>query len=139
MADKAIADNNANELESAAGSAAGAAVDTFCGVDGRGKPLPSYFAAGKGTAFCSVNAQINQGTSTATSGADVLAFLSAHQDLVNQFANDLSSLPAAQKAEAEQLVTTTRAAISSHDGTALGSQTTADAANDIGLYCGQNQ
>ena len=136
--EKAVADNNASELESPAPRDNGAAVDTFCGVDGSGKRLPSYFAAGKGTAFCSVDGQINHAVTTATSPTQVLAFLTAHPDLVNEFAADLSSLPAAQKAEAQQLVTTTRTAMSTNDATPLGSQTTSTDAGDLGVYCGEN-
>jgi len=138
-AEKAIADNNPNEINSSAGNNDGAAVDTFCNVDGSGNPLPSYFGTGKGTAFCSVADQINQGTNAATGAPQVMAFLAAHQNLVNEFATDLSTLPVKQKAEAQYLVTTTRAAISSNNPTALGASTTASDSEDIQLYCGQNQ
>ena len=47
--DAAIASGNANDLNNVPN---GAAVDTYCGVDGEGTPLPKYFATGKGTTFC---------------------------------------------------------------------------------------
>jgi len=136
---KAIADNNPNELNTGSGGADGAAIDTYCGVSGSGSPLPSYFGMGKATALCSVNDQINQGTSTATDPSQVLSFLAAHQALVNEFASDLSNLPAMQKAEAQQLVNTARAAISSNNPAALGSSTVSNDSADVGLYCGHNQ
>ncbi len=49
-AEAAISANNANELNNIPN---GAAVDTYCGVNGNGKPLPSYFGTGKSTTFCS--------------------------------------------------------------------------------------
>ena len=137
-ADQAMARNDPSGLDTAATSNAGGAVDTFCGVDGSGKPLPSYFGAGKGSAFCSVEAQINQATTTAQGPQQILAFLSSHQDLVNQFSTDSASLPAAQKAEAQQLVSTARTAISSNDATPLGSDATISASTDLSVYCGQN-
>lgn len=138
VVEKAIADHNPNDLNTNAADNDGAAVDTFCGVDGSGNPLPSYFAAGKGTAFCSVSDQINQGTSTATGPPQILSFLTAHQSLVNDYATDLASLPAKQKAEAEELVTIARTAITSKNAAPLGSTTVQNDSGDIQDYCGHN-
>ncbi len=138
LTEKAIADNNPNELITSAGASDAAAVDTFCGVDGNGNPVPSYFGAGKGTAFCSVSNQINKATSTATP-PQILSFLLAHQNLANEYATDLSALPAKQKAEAQQLATISRTAISSNNPAGLGSTTANNDSADINLYCGQNQ
>ena len=70
-ADSAIASGNANALNSVPN---GGAVDTYCGVDGEGVPLPKYFATGKGTTFCATFVPIYQGVATASSPAFHWAF-----------------------------------------------------------------
>jgi hypothetical protein len=136
-ADQAIAKNSANPLNSIP-STAGGDLDTYCGVDGSGNPLPSYFAAGKGTALCSVNSKIDAGTANAQGPSDILAFLKAHQDLVSQFAADMSSLPSSLTEEGQQLVTSAQQAIATNNANLL-NQTVLTDAMDMDLYCGQNQ
>jgi hypothetical protein len=50
VARKAIASGDANDLNV---GPSGGDIDTYCGVDGNGDPLPTYFATGKGSSFCS--------------------------------------------------------------------------------------
>ena len=138
-AQKAVADNDINALNSPSLNNAGGDVDTYCGVDGNGDPLPSYFAAGKGSAFCATSNSINNGTSDAASAADVLTFLKAHQDLVTQFASQLSALPSAVKADAQDLVSTAQSAISSDNANLLGTQTVQTDSMTVNLYCGVNE
>jgi hypothetical protein len=133
----AIAANNANSLLSTPNY--GGAVDTYCGVDGNGAPLPSYFATGKGTPICTVNNSINQGTQNASSAAQVYAFLAAHQSLVNQFATYVPGLPTSIRSDAQTLVTTAKAAIAAKNPGALGSPAVGAASMNMSLYCGQNE
>ena len=60
-AEAAISSNNANELNNIPN---GAAIDTYCGVNGNGAPLPSYFGKGKTTTFCSTFVPIYQAART---------------------------------------------------------------------------
>lgn len=136
-ANSAVASNNANALQQVPNSYS-ADVDTYCGVDGNGDPLPSYFRAGKGSAFCSVNDQISAGTTAAQGPADILVFLKAHQNLVNQVGNDLGSLPSSLKPEVQTLVTTTKQAIATNDSALLTPGIGGDA-RDADLYCGNNR
>ena len=134
----AVASNNANDLNNPALNSAGADLDTYCGVDGEGNPLPADFAAGKGTAFCSTAASINQGTNAAPDAAGVLSFLEAHQSLLTQYASEVPSLPSTIQAEAQTLVSTAQAAIASNNSSTLGTQTIMQDSMDVQLYCGQN-
>ncbi|HET6964553.1 MAG TPA: hypothetical protein VFH58_07240 [Acidimicrobiales bacterium] len=138
-ANNAVATNNPNALFNPSLRSDGGDVDTYCGTDGSGDPLPPYFGAGKSTAFCSVNDQINAGTESAQSGADTLTFLAAHQDLVNQFANDVPGLPSSIRSQAQTLVTTARQAIATKNGDLLNTQAIGTDAMNVSLYCGQNQ
>ena len=49
-AEAAVAANNANDLNNLPD---GTSLDTYCGVDGNGNPLPAYFGTGDSTPFCS--------------------------------------------------------------------------------------
>jgi hypothetical protein len=136
-AEKAIAQNSTNPFNSVP-SGAGGDLDTYCGVDGSGSPLPSYFATGKGTALCSVQTQINAGVANASAPSEILAFLKAHQDLVSQFAAAVPSLPSSLRAEGQLLVTTAQQAIATNNPNLLTPAIGKDA-TDVSLYCGQNQ
>jgi hypothetical protein len=133
-ADQAIRTNNVNPLTSINGGD----VDTYCGVDGSGRPLPAYFAAGKGSAFCSVSDSINQGTNAASDAAGVLAFLAAHQNLITQYASYVPSLPGSIKSQAQTLVSTAQAAIAANNSALVGTQAIAQDSMDVQLYCGEN-
>ncbi len=135
----AVAAGNANALNSPSLDSAGSDVDTYCGVDGNGDPLPPYFAAGKGSAFCSVAGSINQGTSSATSSTGVLTFLAAHQTLINQYATYVPNLPTSVRSDAQSLVTTSRAAIAANNASLLGTAAVENASASVALYCGQNE
>jgi hypothetical protein len=137
--DTAVSTNNPDVFNNPALQANGGDIDTYCGVDGGGNPLPAYFGAGKSTAFCGVNDQISAGTNTAQSPADILTFLSAHQDLVSQFTADVPNLPSSIKSQAQDLATTAKQAIASKDATPLGSDAISTDAMNVSLYCGQNQ
>lgn len=137
-ADAAVAANDPSKLAQVPGSY-GADVDTYCGVDGNGNILPSYFGAGKGTPICSVNSQINAGTNAAQSPADVLAFLKAHPNLVSQFAADVADLPGSIKSTAQSLVSTAQQAIATNNADLLSTNAVTTESMDVSLYCGQNQ
>ncbi|HET6966159.1 MAG TPA: hypothetical protein VFH58_15390 [Acidimicrobiales bacterium] len=137
-ANTAVSTDSGAGLSSPALMKAGADVDTYCGVDGSGDPVPSNFGQGKRTAFCSVDSQISAGTASATDAASVLAFLSSHRSLVDTFGADLSSLPSSIKSTAQTLYSTTQSAISTGNAGAFGSRAIHDA-TDVDLYCGINR
>lgn len=135
-ADKAIAQNSANPLESVP-SSAGGDLDTYCGVDGNGKPLPSYFATGKGTPFCNGFLPIYQAASNASTSADTLNVLASNKAQIALLATEVSSLPSAIQAQGTATVSSAQAAIAQNSVDPL--QQNSDAAASVALYCGQNQ
>jgi len=137
-ANQAIQSNDASGLQSPSLGKIGGDLDTYCGTDGNGNPLPAYFGQGKGSAFCTTDTQISTGTSATSDANGVLAFLKGHQSLVSDFGSQLSSLPANLKTEAQTLFNSAQQAISSNNANPLGSPDVTKAAGDIDLYCGIN-
>jgi hypothetical protein len=116
----------------------GADIDTYCGVDTNGDPLPSDFAKGKGTSICNTDATLSDGVSNAANSSDALAFLKANQNDINAFAAGISSLPTFEQANAQAVVSNVRTAISSNNPSGLEAQAFQDAATSVDLYCGIN-
>ncbi len=137
-ANTAVASGDTSALNSQSLSLAGGDVDTYCRVDGNGDPLPGYFGAGKKTTFCPVSDKIDQGTQAAADSAGVLAFLSAHQDLLNQYSARSSELPSSLRIVALTLVTAARNAIATNNASLLGTAAITKASMTISLYCGKN-
>lgn len=135
----AIAANNPDLLNTPALNAVGPDLDTYCGVDGQGNPLPAYFGAGKATAICSVVTQLDAGTNNAPDAAAVLAFLKAHQSLITQFVADIPSLPGSLQSEAQALASTARSAIASNNPATIGTPAVQKESGDVDLYCGHNR
>ena len=135
-AEAAVAANNANDLNNLPD---GASLDTYCGVDGNGNPLPAYFGTGDSTPFCSNFIPIYQDTSNATSRSAVLAVLTAHQSQINQLASELSTLPKSIKTKATAAVNKAQAAIKANNPAKLGNGNGNGPAAYVALYCGQNQ
>lgn len=137
-AEAAVAAGDASKLTGVPGSY-GADIDTYCGVDGNGNTLPSYYGAGRGTQLCAVDDQINAGTRSAQSVADVLAFLRGHQDLLTRLAAQVPDLPASIRSMAQGLVGTARQAIATGNADLLSTEAVTTESNDVSLYCGENQ
>lgn len=137
-AQAAVAANNVNALNDPSISGNGAAIDTYCGTQGDGTPLPANFAAGKGTPLCTANATLSGGAGNAATPADELAFLVANQATINAFAAGIPSAPSDIQTAANTLVTTTKAAIAANDPNPMGAQAFQEAANTVDLYCGVN-
>jgi hypothetical protein len=135
-AQTAIAANDANDLNNLP---SGGSIDTYCGVDGNGKPLPSYFGQGTTTAFCTTFVPVWQSTQNATDKAGVLAVLTADQAQITQLASELSSLPKSIKAKATSTVEKAQTAVTTKNPSALGGGNGNGPANYVALYCGQNQ
>jgi len=138
-AEAAISSNNANALNNLPN---GASIDTYCGVDGIGNPLPSYFGTGKTTAFCSTFVPVYQDVqNSASSGSKsaALAVLTAHQAQINQLASELSSLPKSIKATATTAVHKAQKAIATQNPSAIGGGNGNGPADHVALYCGLNQ
>ncbi|HVB92597.1 MAG TPA: hypothetical protein VND70_10935 [Acidimicrobiales bacterium] len=133
-AEAAVSSNNTNALNNLP---SGGSVDTYCGVDGSGNPLPTYFGKGTTTAFCSTFLPIYVAVGNAPDQAGVLAVLTAHQAQINQLASKLSSLPKSIKAKATATVDKAQKAISSKNPSAIGGGN--GPAGYVALYCGQNQ
>jgi hypothetical protein len=128
----AVSSNSVTELNNLPD---GGAVDTYCGVDGNGKPLPKYFGTGKTTAFCSTFLPIYQAVGNATDSAGVLAALTANQAQISQLASELPTLPTSIKAEATATVDKAQAAITTQTMTQGNGN---GPATDVALYCGEN-
>jgi hypothetical protein len=135
-AEAAVSSNNANELNNLPG---GGSIDTYCGVNGNGSPLPAYFGHGETTPFCSTFVPIYQAAGNAPNQAAVLSALKAHQAQVDQLASDLSTLPKSIKAKASVAVGNAQKAIASNNPSAIGNGNGNGPASDVALYCGQNQ
>lgn len=117
----------------------GGDIDTYCGVDTNGDPLPADFAKGKGTPVCNADATLSDGVGNASDSTAGLAFLKAHQSDINTFASGVSTLPSNVQQAGQTLVATARNAISSNDPGGLDAQPFQDAASTVDLYCGINQ
>lgn len=136
-AHEAISAGNANPLNNAP-SNAGGDIDTYCGVDGNGNPLPSYFATGKGSTFCSGFLPIYEAVGNATSTAGVLAALDANKAQVAQLATEVSGLPSSIKAQATATVNKAQTAIAENSAASLRGNGSGPAAS-VALFCGQNE
>lgn len=134
-ADAAIASNNPNDLNNAP---EGGGIDTYCGVNGSGKPLPKNFGSGKETAFCKTFVPIFVAVGNASSPAGVLAALDADKTQVSELASELSTLPSSIKAKATTTVEKAQTAISTNNANAIQGNGSG-AAPQVALYCGQNQ
>ena len=128
----AVAANNVNAFNAIN---QGAAIDTYCGVQGDGTPLPANFAAGKGSTFCADEAAISAGLGNANTPADAIAYLNANVAKVNDFA---ANIPSAVQSDAQSLVAAARATIAANDGTLIQTQAVQTAGNRVDLYCGVN-
>lgn len=136
-AEQAVSQNSANPLSNAP-SSAGGDLDTYCGVDGNGRPLPKYFASGKGTSFCSTFLPIFQAVGNASDPAGRLAALVAHKTQISQLATEVSGLPSSIQAQAMTTVQRAQTAISENSIAPLQGNGSGPAAQ-VALYCGQNQ
>jgi hypothetical protein len=136
-AQSAIASGNTTALNNVPQSAGGD-IDTYCGVDGAGNPLPTYFATGKGTSFCKTFVPIYNDVSNASSAAGTLQVLVSNKAQIDQLATEVSGLPSSIRAKASQTVSNAQTAISENSTAAL-NQNGNGPASSVALYCGQNQ
>jgi hypothetical protein len=135
VAREAVATGNVNVLNTETPSGD---IDTYCGVDGNGDPLPAYFSTGKGTSFCSTFLPIFVGVGNANGPAAVLAVFNADKAQVAQLATEVSGLPASIKAKASTTVSKAQAAITKQNAAAIQGNGSG-AATEVALYCGQNE
>lgn len=134
---QAIAKNDASVLANVNNSYGGD-IDSYCGVDTNGDPLPADFAKGKGTSLCNADVALSNGVGNASDSTAGLAYLKAHQSEIDTFAAGVSGLPTSVQSAAQTLVSTSRTAITSNDPSGLDGQSFQDAANAVDLYCGIN-
>jgi hypothetical protein len=137
IAESVIAGGNPNQFFAAAGNSSGD-IDTYCGVQETGKPLPAYFKQGAKTSFCKTFLPVYEAVSNATSDAATLSAVTSHQTQLNQLASELSTLPKSIKTQATGLIQTAQSAIAANSGTPIINDTS-DNPTDVALYCGQNQ
>jgi hypothetical protein len=133
IAHTAVTTNNPSVLANVQGGP----VDTYCGVDGKGKPLPSYFNTGATTAFCSNFLPIYKGVAAATSDAAVLSAFTAHKSQVEQLAAEASKVPASVRSAATTMAQTSKSIVKSPSISTV--ESLAGSAGTLALYCGQNQ
>jgi hypothetical protein len=110
--------------------------DTYCGVDGNGDPLPSDFAAGRGTKFCNGFVFVYQGITAATTPTGALSALVSSKGQVDQLATELNSLPSSIGSQASAVVSSAQSAIAQHSSASM--LTLAGPATNVALYCGLN-
>ena len=137
IAQSVIAGGNPNQFFSAAGNSSGD-IDTYCGVQENGKPLPAYFKQGTNTSFCKTFLPVYEAVSNASSDAATLSAVTSHQAQINQLASELSTLPKSIKTQATGLIQTAQAAIAASSATPI-TNDTSDNPADVALYCGQNE
>jgi hypothetical protein len=135
VARKAVSTGNVNVLNTATPSGA---IDTYCGVDGNGDPLPTYFSAGKGTSFCSTFLPIFEAVGNANGASAVLSVLEGDKAQVAQLATEVPGLPASIKAKASATVTKAQTAITDNSAAAIKGNGSG-AASEVAVYCGQNE
>jgi hypothetical protein len=133
-AEAAVSANNANALDNLPD---GSSLDTYCGVDGSGSPLPAYFGTGTSTAFCTNFVPIFEGVSNAQNAAGVLSVLMSHASQITQLSSELSTLPKSIKTKATTTVDSAQTAITTNSAAAIKGNGNG-AAMDVALYCGQN-
>jgi hypothetical protein len=131
----AVANNSTSGLDVPSLNTDGGALDTFCGVQGDGTPLPADFAAGKGSGFCADEAALSSGLGNAATPADALSFLKANQAKITDFA---ANIPSAVQSDGQTLVAAANAALAANDGTLIQTQAVQTAGNNVDLYCGVN-
>jgi len=136
-AQKAIATGNVNDLNTVPQSAGGD-IDTYCGVDGNGNALPSYFATGKGSSFCATFLPIFAAVGNANGPAGALAALEANKTQIAQLATEVSGLPASIQAKANATVTMAQTAITQNSAASLNGNGNGPA-DAVALYCVQNR
>jgi len=132
-AQQAISSNNPNVLNNPALS--GGSIDTYCGVDGTGNPLPKYFATGKGGTFCTQFVPIYNAATNASSIAATLAVLVAHKAQMAQLATEVPRLPSSVRSKANAEINSVQAAIGENSTTPLNQ---AGPPQVLAFYCGQN-
>jgi hypothetical protein len=132
-ANQAISTNNPNVLNNP--SLAGGDIDTYCGVNGVGTPLPKYFAKGKGSAFCGQFVPIYTAAGNSSSIAATLAVLVAHKTQIAQLAAKVPQLPSSVRSQANTEMKSVQTAISQNSTTVLNQS---GPPTVLALYCGQN-
>jgi hypothetical protein len=132
----AVASGNVNELNNAP-SSAGGDIDSYCGVDGEGNPLPAYFATGKGSSFCATFLPIYKAVGNANTPSAALAALEANKTQIAQLATEVSGLPASIQGQASATVTMAQTAITQNSAASLNGNGNGPA-DAVGLFCGQN-
>ena len=137
IAESVIAGGNPNQFFAAAGNSSGA-IDTYCGVQENGQPLPAYFKQGTKTAFCKTFLPVYEAVSNASSDPATLSAVTSHQTQITQLASELSTLPKSIKTQATGLITTAQSAIAANSATPIANDTS-DNPTDVALYCGQNE
>jgi hypothetical protein len=135
-AQRAISTNNINAVMNIP-SSTGGDVDTYCGVDGSGNPLPAYFATGKSTSFCSTFLPIFNAVSNAGTSAATLSALESAKAQIAQLATEVSALPSSISADAQATVNSAQTALNDNSVNPL--QSNSNAAQSVALYCGQNE
>jgi hypothetical protein len=136
--DTAESTGNTGDFISAVSGSSGGDVDSYCGVDDEGKPLPAYFNKGTKTPFCQAFLPVYEAVGDESSNQAVLAVLTAHQAQISQLASELSTLPKPVKAKASVILSNAQAAITAKNAAPVTNDHGPNA-QDVALYCGQNQ
>ncbi len=130
---KALSSGSANFPPSI--SADASTVNTFCGVQYNGAPLPAYFAAGKNLPACAKYATLNNQLRNATSAQEYLSLIESNQTEITKL---VSEAPASIKGQAETVKTAADQAVSQKSLAPLQTASANQATGDVQLYCGIN-
>jgi hypothetical protein len=138
----ALATNDPTVLQQPSSMTAGAKVDAYCGVDGTGNPLPSYFGDGKEYAGCKSFIALDRGVRSAATPQDAVAFLRANETKINDLAagalHRAEGIGAEALLPAETLVTAVHRAIRTNDASPLYTPEVVTAATHANSFCGVN-
>jgi hypothetical protein len=117
-------------------SADAAAVDTYCGVQGDGNPLPSYFDQGQATSECAQYAAIDTKLAGSTTVAEALSSIESEKAGIDALA---ATAALVIQRSALTIASNVNTAISEQSVTPLESSSETQAVTAISLYCGINQ
>ena len=111
------------------------AVNTYCGVQYNGSPLPAYFAAGRDSPACARYAALNNQLGRAGSPQAYLSLIESNQAEITRL---VTQAPATIKSRAETLETAVGQAVRQKSLAPLQAPSATRATSDVQLYCGIN-
>lgn len=110
-------------------------INTYCGVQFNGTPLPPYFAAGKGSPICTQFVSLYNQLRSATSPQAYLSLIQSNQAQIDRL---VSQAPATVKNQAGELKTALNQVVAQKNPGPMETPAVMHATADIQFYCGIN-